>query len=169
MKKRGVVGRINSKHGGRKRERERVFSGGSRDWVTVTTPLRSFFSTRRHFSLLFLTNLIHTSSSPPLNGIELTVGGGSIQPINLLHNLYFHCYNILQDLQIGSVHLRKYRFGCKSRGEMQNARGAFPIQRTGTFGFPFTGRSLIGRIDITGRFAILPAGHVTHIGTDLWV
>lgn len=43
MKKRGVVGRINSKHD--ERERERVFSGGSRDWVTgcVPTPLRSFF------------------------------------------------------------------------------------------------------------------------------
>lgn len=46
--------------------------------------------------------------------------------------------------------------------------GGFAIGR-GTFGFPFTGRSLIGRIDITGRFAILPAGHVTHIATDLWV
>lgn len=61
MKKRGVVGRINSKHD--ERERERVFSGGSRDWVTgcVPTPLRSFF--RGGTSPLF--NKSNTSIDPP--------------------------------------------------------------------------------------------------------
>lgn len=63
MKKRGVVGRINSKHDERERGFSAVFSDGSRDWVTgcVPTPLRSFF--RGGTSPLF--NKSNTSIDPP--------------------------------------------------------------------------------------------------------
>lgn len=101
MKKRGVVGRINSKHGGR--ERERVFSRFQR-WVTGlgyrvrATPLRSFFSTL----LLFLTNLIHISTL-----LDRVNHGGKIDQLVAT-----------QDPRI----FWKYRFGCKSREERYTGR-----------------------------------------------
>lgn len=101
MKKRGVVGRINSKHGDR--ERERVFSRFQR-WVTGlgyrvrATPLRSFFSTL----LLFLTNLIHISTL-----LDRVNHGGKIDQLVAILGSFG---NIVSDANLGRRDIRDGNF-----------------------------------------------------------
>lgn len=103
MKKRGVVGRINSKHGGREREREgfQPFSAvghGTGLPGACDTPLRSFFSTL----LLFLTNLIHISTL-----LDRVNHGGKIDQLVAILGSFG---NIVSDANLGRRDTRDGNF-----------------------------------------------------------
>lgn len=179
MKNRGVVGRINRKHG-RVSALSAVGHGTGLPGARTLEFGLSFNPSRRSSTLLALGNLAGESIARlpvsarfnPLSQTDRTA------PLKRPRTEILEGCITRRPARYRDCPSSKHHFGCKFRGErlavrMQNPREirhrcVFPIRR-GTFGFPFTGRGLIGRIGITGGSVLLPAGHVTHIGTDLWV